>query len=101
MTTEFWIEKAWGDSVENATFNDIDAAIKETIAMDDEHGAFWVGHDGEYVMEIDKSLRIIFVYGEDQQHSLIANLNNWEEAKSLYKQFFESKFEKLKSRFNK
>ena len=41
MTTNIWIEKGWGDSVENATFDDIKSAIEETIRMDEEHGAFW------------------------------------------------------------
>lgn len=37
MTTNIWIEKGWGDSVENATFDDIKSAIEETIRMDEEH----------------------------------------------------------------
>lgn len=44
LKTNFWIEKGWGDSVENATFKDIEIAILETINMDAEHGAFWVGN---------------------------------------------------------
>lgn len=57
MTTNIWIEKGWGDSVENATFDDIKSAIEETIRMDEEHGAFWVGHmENEFVLEVHKNL---------------------------------------------
>ncbi len=57
MTTNIWIEKGWSDSVENATFDDIITAIEETIRMDEEHGAFWVGHmENDYVLEVHKIL---------------------------------------------
>jgi hypothetical protein len=46
METPFWVEKTWGDHVENATMDDVRVAIKETLDMDDEHGEFWVGRVG-------------------------------------------------------
>ena len=77
MTTPFWIEKAWGDSVDNATFDDIKIAIKETINMDDEHGAFWVGHvETESVLEVHKDLVVFYAYNDNPEYQLKTKLNS-------------------------
>lgn len=75
MTTNIWIEKGWGDSVENATFDDIIIVIEETIRIDEEHGAFWVGHmENEFVLEVHKNLDLFLVYGENKTSKFKLNL---------------------------
>lgn len=102
MATNIWIEKGWGESVDNATFDDIKTAIEETIRMDDEHGAFWVGNmENEFVLEIHKSFDLLFVYGENQEKQIRTKLENWEDAKHFFKLYFNSEFEKLKTEIEK
>ena len=97
MTTNIWIEKGWGDSVENATFEDLKTTIEETIKIDEEHGAFWVGHmENEFVLEVHKNFDLFFVYGENQDEQIQIKLENWEDVKHLFKMYFDSQFEKLK-----
>ena len=98
MTTNIWIEKGWGESVENATFDDIIIVIEETIRTDEEHGAFWVGHmENEFVLEVHKNLDLIFVYGENQDEQIQTKLDNWEDVKHFFKLYFDNEFEKLKT----
>lgn len=62
---ESYLEKAWGDSVDNPKLEDIKTAITETQKMDDEHGAFWVvvfdESDKEVVLEVSKNLRLTLI----------------------------------------
>ncbi|GAB4020041.1 hypothetical protein [Spirosoma koreense] len=52
-----YLEKAWGDSIEDATIDDVRVAIDEIQQMDEEHGAFWIGSDdGENTLEVNKDL---------------------------------------------
>jgi hypothetical protein len=96
MTTPFWIEKAWGESVDNATIDDIRVAIQETINMDDEHGAFWVTHDeNESVLEVHKDLIILYCYKEEDE--LKTRLTTWDEVEHLNKLFFDNDFEQVKT----
>jgi hypothetical protein len=98
MKTPFWIEKGWGDSVENATIGDIEIAVAETMKMDEEHGAFWVGHlENEFILEVHKNFDLFFVYGENQDEQLKTKLDNWENIKHFFKLYFDSEFEKLKT----
>lgn len=98
MISGYWIEKAWGDSVENASLNDLDVAIQETIEMDEEHGAFWVGHaDEEYILEVHKDLKLFFAFGEREDEQLHIQLHNWEEARFLYQLFFAADFGRLRA----
>ena len=97
METPFWIEKAWGDHVDNATMGDVRAAINETNNMDDEHGAFWVGHDeNENVLEVHKNLEIFYVFNDNLDHQLKTRLNSWQEAEYLYEQFLDDNYEQIK-----
>jgi hypothetical protein len=97
METPFWIEKAWGDHVANATMDDIRVAINETINMDNEHGAFWVGHDeNENVLEVHKDLEIFYVFNDNLDEQLKTKLNSWQEVENLYQQFFDDKYDHIK-----
>lgn len=98
MISGYWIEKAWGDSVENASLSDVDVAIQETIEMDEEHGAFWAGHiDYEYALEVHKDLNLFFAWGEREDEQFQIQLRNWDEARSLYQLFFDADFGRLKT----
>lgn len=98
MTTNFWIEKAWGDSVDNATMADIKTAIQETIKMDDEHGAFWVGNmDNEFVMEIHKDLKLFFVTNSNPEDQLSTRLTSWTEVERFYKLFLDNEYKQIET----
>jgi len=100
MTTSIWIEKGWGDSVQNATFDDIITAIEETTQMDEEHGAFSVGHmETEFVLEVHKNLDLFFVYGDNQEEQLQTRLDNWDDAQHFFKLYFDNDFDRLKKEF--
>lgn len=93
MITEFWIEKGWGVSIDNATIADSSITIEEIKIMDQEHGSFWIGHiEEEYVLEIHKNLDVFFIYGENQNKNLKATLNNWEEARYYIELYFAKDF---------
>ena len=96
MTTEFWIEKAWGDSVDNATMDDIKVAIRETLDMDDEHGAFWVGNsDNDYVMEMHKDLMLFFNTSDNPHDQIAVRLNSWTEVENLYRLFLDNNYKQV------
>lgn len=96
MTTEFWIENAWGDSVDNATIDDIKVAIQETLKMDDEHGAFWVGNnDNEFVMEIHKDLKLFFATNDKSDEQITTKLHSWAEVEKFYQLFLDNRYEEI------
>lgn len=101
------IEKAWGGSVDNATFSDIKTAIQETLKMDEEHGAFWAEDwEGRNALEVHKDLEIFYTDNSDNQEKTIkAFLENWDEVEKLYSLFFDNKFKEieilLKQKLNK
>lgn len=98
MITEFWIEKGWGESVDNATIEDSNVAIEEIIKIDKEHGAFWVGHtDIEYVLEIHKDLNLFFIYGENQDKKIQLKFVNWDECRHLLEMYFSMHFSAIKN----
>jgi hypothetical protein len=80
---ESYIEKAWGDSIDEPTMEDIRVAIQETIEMDDEHGAFWVSvGEGMPILETHKDLTVIAVYGEGEE--VRHKLKSWAEVERMY-----------------
>ena len=77
-----YLQRAWSDSEDDISIKDVLIAIAETKEMDDEHGAFWVGTDEEeYILETDKSLKMICVINGE---SLNYQAKNWEEVEKLY-----------------
>jgi len=43
--------------------------------MNEEHGAFWVGHmENEFVLEVHKNCDLFFVYGENNDKQIQLNL---------------------------
>ena len=97
MTTEFWIQKGWGESVDNATIEDTNVAIEEIIKIGKEYGTFWVGHnDKEYVLEIHKDLDLFLIYGENQDEKIQTKFVNWDECRHFLEMYFSKDFLGLK-----
>lgn len=97
MTTEFWIEKGCGESVDNATIEDTNVAIEEIIKIGKEYSTFWVGHtDKEYVLEIHNDLNLFFIYGENQNKKIQSKFVNWDECRYLLEMYFSKDFLGLK-----
>lgn len=98
MTTSFWIEKAWGDFVDNVTMDDIKVAIQETLVMDDEHGAFWVGnYDNECVMEVHKDLKLSFESSDNPDNQVTTELSSWTEVERFYELFLDNHYEQIET----
>lgn len=101
MITEFWIEKGWGGSIDNATITDVNIAIEEINIIVQEYGSFWIGHiDEEYVLEIHKNLDVFFIYGKNQNKRLKSEFNNWEEIRYCIEMYFAKDFLLLKNRID-
>lgn len=99
MTTEFWIEKATGESIDNATISDFNLALEEIKTADTEHGSFWIGHiEEQYVLEIHKNLCVFFIYGENQYKRLKSEFNNWQDIKDCLELYFAKDFLLLKNK---
>ena len=77
-----YLQKAWTDSIDDVSINDVRIAIAETQQMDEEHGAFWVGTDEEeYILETDKNLDMIAVANGEATKYRAAD---WKEVEYLY-----------------
>ena len=97
MITEFWIEKGWGKSIDNATIEDVTFAIEEIISIDEQYGIFWVGHtEKQYVLKIYKNLDLFFIYGKNQDKQMKIKLDNWDEFTHLLKRYYAKDFVGLK-----
>ena len=97
--SESYLQKAWGDSVENVTIKEVIIAINELSKIDDEHGAFWVGIflDIEYVLETSKDLTVIGVFSENSDEQIKVKFNNRDDIEELYIEFLKCDFEKVKT----
>jgi len=89
-----FLEKAWGESLEEIYIADVRKAIMEVQYMDDEHGAFWVGWD-EYILESHKDLSAIAVF-EDTGTQIKVKAQDWIEIESLYQLLLNGKINELK-----
>ena len=98
-TPEAYLQKAWGDSVDNPTIQDVRNAISETIKMDDEHGAFWVGiaDKDETVLETYKDLSVIGIFPGIAEQQIKSRFYNWKEIEDLYNVFLAGDFDAVKA----
>lgn len=95
MDSDNYLATGWGDSVENPNMDDVKKAILENIAMDDEHGAFWVSINGdEYVMEVRKDLKITFVFNDEISGEKY--LDYWGEAEHLYERLLAGDYDAIR-----
>lgn len=96
---ETYLQKAWGDNLENVTIEDVQKAIAETKKMDDAHGAFWVGivEETEVVLETHKDLTVIGSFVDDPDMGIRARFETWKEIEELYKIFLAEDFDGVKT----
>lgn len=94
---ESYLQKAWGESIDNVNLDDVKIAIKETIAMDEEHGTFWVGlvEDEENILEANQNLLVTAVFADGT--TLKKQFSNWTEIERLYGIFLTGDFYKIQS----
>lgn len=92
-----YLQKAWSGTLHNITVEDIKTAIQETIAMDEEHGAFWVGVGGdeETVLETRQSPEVFAIFPNGEEYNKA--FNNWKEIEPLYEAFLDRKFDAVKT----
>ncbi|MBE9600746.1 hypothetical protein [Pedobacter sp. MC2016-24] len=93
---ESYLEKAWGESIDNVRITDVITAITETLNMDDEHGAFWVGvveHE-ETVLETDKDLCVVGIFTDGTE--IKAKFANRKQVEGLYQLLLDLEFEQVK-----
>lgn len=92
---ESYLQKAWGDSIDNPTISDIKTAIKETLEMDDEHGAFWVSivEDDETVLQTQKDLSVTIIFPEGIE--ITSKPKNTNQVETLYGLFLNKEFKKV------
>lgn len=99
MTTEFWIEKGWGNQLITRQLKMLNLLLKKIIRIDEEYGIFWVGHtDKEYVLKIHKNLDLFFIYGKNQDKQMQIKLGNWDEFTHLFKIYYAKDFVGVKKR---
>ncbi len=100
MVTEFWIEKAYGESINNALISDACNALLELIKGTDEHGFIWIGHvDEEYVLEIQKDLQLVLIFGKNQDKRLKMTIQHCDKVDLLIRSYFDKDFDFLKNEF--
>lgn len=92
---ESYLQKAWGDSIDNPKISDIKTAIKETLEMDDEHGAFWVSivEDDETVLQTQKDLSVTIIFPEGIE--ITSKPKNTNQVETLYGLFLNKEFKKV------
>lgn len=92
-----YLQRAWSDYIENISIDNVKTAIQETIQMDDEHGAFWVGigDNEECVLETHKNLMVIGIF--EQGPEIKKQFNNWQEIENLYEILLGGDFDTVKA----
>lgn len=85
-----YLQRAWSDYEDDIDIENVRKVIAETQAMDDEHGAFWVGtEEEEYIWETDKSLNMICVT-HNQEIRYLAK--SWNEVEAIYELLLKDDF---------
>jgi len=93
-----YLEKAWGDSIDDATIDDVEIAIDEAQQMDEEHGAFWAeSDDGANTLEVDKDLNLIGVFQGDQETQYKLKCKDWQDVKTLCELFLGERYDLVRN----
>ncbi|MEG0697930.1 hypothetical protein [Algoriella sp.] len=92
---ENYLQRAWSDSEDNITLDDIILAIDELKEMDDENDAIWVSviGDDENIVEVRKNLTLIIDFEDDEL--IESKANSWDEVIELYKLLLEKDFDQI------
>ncbi|MEG0188817.1 MAG: hypothetical protein RR668_09160, partial [Algoriella sp.] len=90
-----YLQRAWSDSEDNITLDDIILAIDELKEMDDENDAIWVSviGDDENIVEVRKNLTLIIDFEDDEL--IESKANSWDEVIELYKLLLEKDFDQI------
>ena len=92
---ENYLQRAWSDSEDNVTLDDIILAIDELKEMDDENDAIWVSviSDDENIIEVRKNLSLIIDFEDDDL--IESKANSWDEVIELYKLLLNKEFDQI------
>ena len=92
---ENYLQRAWSNSEDNITLDDIILAIDELKEMDDENDAIWVSviGDDENIVEVRKNLTLIIDFEDDEL--IESKANSWDEVIELYKLVLEKDFDQI------
>ena len=92
---ENYLQRAWSDSEDNVTLDDIILAIDELKEMDDENDAIWVSviGDDENIIEVRKNLSLIIDFEDDEL--IESKANSWNEVIELYKLLLNKEFDQI------
>ena len=92
---ENYLQRAWSDSEDNVTLDDIILAIDELKEMDDENDAIWVSviGDDENIKKIKKNLSLIIDFEDDDL--IESKANSWDEVIELYKLLLNKEFDQI------
>ena len=92
---ENYLQRAWSDSEDNITLDDIILAIDELKEMDDENDAIWVSviGDDENIVEVRKNLTLIIDFEDDEL--IESKANSWDEVIELYKLLLNKEFDQI------
>ena len=97
---ENYLQRAWSNSEDNITLDDIILAIDELKEMDDENDAIWVSviGDDENIVEVRKNLTLIIDFEDDEL--IESKANSWDEVIELYKLLLEKDFDQIIEKIN-
>lgn len=97
---ETYLQRAWSDSIESVTMDDVKLAIVEIQKQDAEHGTFWVGivDDDEFILEVQKDLSLMGILDRESQEEFHSKAKDWKEVEGLFELFLGEKFEEVKKR---
>ena len=97
---ENYLQRAWSDSEDNVTLDDIILAIDELKEMDDENDAIWVSviGDDENIIEVRKNLSLIIDFEDDEL--IESKANSWDEVIALYKVLLNKELDQIIEKVN-
>lgn len=81
-----YLQALWGESLDHPTYSDVLTFIEKLKESDEEHGAFWVGMEDEFTLEVHQDLTVILVDSSDLETRCEAR--NWDEVRSYFNLFF-------------
>lgn len=93
MKTVLWIEKNWGDSLNDISTEDFGTTLDQIMKTQNSSAAFWMGcSGGEYVLKIEKNMNLTFISGKNLDLDLTVKTACWEDIHSLGILFIRGEF---------
>jgi hypothetical protein len=99
---ETYLQKAWGDAIDEVTIEDVRDAIKEVQEIDGEQAAFWVGivDEDEFILEVNKDLSLMAILDRESEEEIHSKAKDWAEVENLFTLFLNEQFDELKKKLN-